>query len=66
MAQFETVTIIHAFYAVIMLSAALNAKALGVCFVAAIALHRIGTNIEGAAFVFFIFVPAYLLSTFRN
>jgi hypothetical protein len=63
---FESITLTHAYFAVVMFAAGFNAKGLGVCIVAALGLLSAGANTDAANFVFFIFVPAYLASTFRN
>lgn len=50
----------------IMFGAASVAKGLGVCVVAALGMVAVYPNINHGAFIFMFFIPALLLSAFRD
>ena len=63
---FENIRLLHGYFAVIMFAAGFNSKALGVSLVAALGLLAAKGNIDAVHFVFFVYVPAYVVSAFRN
>jgi hypothetical protein len=58
--------IIFAELAAIMFMAALNSKALGASIVAAIAIFASSGDTTLAAFIFVLYLPAYILASFRD
>ena len=55
-----------AYFVVVMFGAAFNSKNLGVSIVAAVALLASVGNVDGANFIFLFYLPAVLLSGFRD
>ena len=54
------------YFALLMFSAALNARALGASIVAALCLVALYPNYVAAGLVTVLFIPAYVLATFRE
>jgi hypothetical protein len=56
---------IAAYFVVTMFGAAVNSKVLGASIVAALAYVALAGNVAGANFVFFFYLAAVLLASFR-
>jgi len=55
-----------AYFAAAMFGAAMNAKALGVSVCMCVGLAAVYPDADKAGFLFILYIPAYLLATFRD